>query len=124
MIHADTGKESDRFIEFAEYALGILAREDYSSFIALFNSSRLTECDVILALKYMDETRPALKIDAPARIKSDAQRVYLTAYNDGSGYHMDYDLTTDGEINDLTIQIEFLKEKSGYTVVLDDLHTL
>ena len=26
---------------------------------------------------------------------------------------MDYDLTTDGEINDLTLQIEFLKKGDG-----------
>ena len=37
---------------------------------------------------------------------------------------MDYDLTTDGEINDLTIQIEFLKKENGYAAGLDDLHTL
>ena len=37
---------------------------------------------------------------------------------------MDYALTTDGEINDLTLQIEFLKKGDGYIVSLDDLHTL
>ncbi|MDE7432686.1 MAG: hypothetical protein K2N34_12340 [Lachnospiraceae bacterium] len=29
-------------------------------------------------------------------------------YRDGSGFHMDYDLTTDRELNDLTLQMEFL----------------
>lgn len=37
---------------------------------------------------------------------------------------MDYDLTTNGELNDLTIQIDFLKKENGYIAVLDDLHTL
>lgn len=77
-----------------------------------------------LALRYLDETRPVLKVDDPAQIKNGSQNVYLTALVDGSGYHVDYDLTTNGEINDLTIQIEFLKKKDGYIAVLDDLHTL
>ena len=52
------------------------------------------------------------------------QEIDVFILRDGSGYCMDYDLTTDGEINDLTLQIEFLKKGDGYIVSLDDLHTL
>lgn len=124
MVYAESGKERERFIAFVENALGILARQDYTSFFALFDSSRLTEQDLMLALRYLDETRPILKIDDPARVKNKCPEVYFSSFRDGSGYHMDYDLTTDGARNDLTIQVEFLKEKNGYTAVLDDLHTL
>ena len=124
MIYAKNGKEQDGFIAFIEYALGILAKEDYAFFLSLFDSSRMTVEGLTLALRYLDETRPVLKVDDPAQIKNGSQNVYLTALADGSGYHMDYDLTTNGEINDLTIQIEFLKKKDGYIAVLDDLHTL
>ncbi|MBD5510119.1 MAG: hypothetical protein HDR08_02525 [Lachnospiraceae bacterium] len=124
MICAEKGKEQDSFTAFVEYALGILAKEDYASFLSLFDSSRLTEQDLILALKYLDETRPILKIDDPILTKSTYQDMLLIPFRDGSGYHMDYDLTTAGERNDLTIQIEFLKEADGYLAVLDDLHTL
>ncbi|MBD5479322.1 MAG: hypothetical protein HDR14_08545 [Lachnospiraceae bacterium] len=124
MICAEKGKEQDSFTAFVEYALGILAKEDYASFLSLFDSSRLTEQDLILALKYLDETRPALKIDDPALVKSKYQDILLIPFRDGSGYHIDYDLTTAGERNDLTIQIEFLKEADRYLAVLDDLHTL
>lgn len=34
-------------------------------------------------------------------------------YKDGSGFHVDYDLTTDGELNDLTLQMEFLWNEAG-----------
>lgn len=34
-------------------------------------------------------------------------------YRDGSGFCADYDLTTDGELNDLTLNMEFLFTKSG-----------
>ena len=125
MIYAEKGKEQDCFIDFVEKALGILAKEKYRDFLAVFDSSRiLTEQDLIFALQYLDETRPVLKIDDPALVKSQNQEIDLFTFNDGSGYSMDYDLTTDGEKNDLTLQIEFLKKGNGYIVSLDDLHTL
>ena len=124
MIYAEEGKEQDNFIDFVEHALGILAKEEYSDFLAMFDSSRLTEQDLIFALRYLDDTRPVLKIDNPVLVKNKYQRIYFIAIADGRGYHMDYDLTTNGEINDLTIQIEFSRKENGYFVELDDLHTL
>ena len=125
MIYAEKGKEQECFIDFVEKALGILAQEKYRDFLAVFDNCRiLTEEDLISALQYLDETRPVLKIDDPKQVKSQNQEIYLVAFRDGSGYCMDYDLTTDGEMNDLTLQVEFLKEGDGYIVSLDDLHTL
>lgn len=46
-------------------------------------------------------------------------------FNDGSGFAVDYDLTTNQELNDLTLQMEFLYE--GEIVLkarLLDLHVL
>lgn len=123
MIYAEHGKERDVFIAFVEDALGKLAKEDYASFLSRFDRS-MTESDLILCLRYLDKTRPVLRIDDPAQIKSQNRRIDLFTFRDGRGYRMDYDLTTNGEINDLTIQVEFLKEKDGYMVVLDGLHTL
>ncbi len=123
MIYAEQGKEQDVFIAFVEDALGKLAKEDYTSFLSMFDKS-MTEPELILCLRYLDKTRPVLKIDDPAQVKSQNQRVDLFVFRDGRGYHMDYDLTTNGEKNDLTLQVEFLKEKDGYVVALDDLHTL
>lgn len=61
MIYAEKGKEQDCFIDFAEKALGMLAKEKYGAFLAVFDSSRLTEQDLTSALQYLDETRPVLK---------------------------------------------------------------
>lgn len=124
MIDVEEGKEQDNFITFVENALGVLAKEDYTSFLALFDISRLTEQDIILALRYLDETQPVLKVDNPALVKSKYQDISLIPFRDGSGYHMDYDLTTNGKRNDLTIQFSFLKEADRYIISLDDLHTL
>lgn len=124
MIYVERGKEQDSFTAFVEHALGVLAKEDYTAFLSLFDSSRLTEQDLILALKYLDETRPILKVDNPILVKNEYQRVDLFTFSDGSGYRMEYDLTTNGVLNDLTIQIEFLKKADRYIVIFDDLHTL
>lgn len=125
MIYTEKGKEQECFIDFVEKALEILAQEKYHDFLAVFDSSRIsTEEDLISALQYLDETRPVLKIDDPKQVKSKNQEIYLSTFRDGSGYYMDYDLTTNGEINDLTLQIEFLKKGDGYIVSLDDLHAL
>lgn len=125
MIYAEKGKEQECFIDFVEKALGILAQEKYRDFLAVFDSSRiLTEEDLISALQYLDETRPVLRIDDPKQVKNQNQEIYLVALRDGSGYCMDYALTTDGEINDLTLQIDFLRKGDRYIVSLDDLHTL
>ncbi len=124
MIYSENGNERDCFIAFIEHALGILARREYTSFLSQFDNSRLAEQDLIRALKYLDETRPALKIDDPLLIKVKHRRIDFIAFSDGSGYHMDYDLTTGGKINDLTIQVEFKKAGNGYVVLLEDLHTM
>ena len=124
MIYAERGKEKDIFILFVEDALEILSLENYSGFLALFDSSRLQEKELILALKYLDETQPVLKIDNPKTTVSDDIRCDLICFKDQSVYTMDYDLTTDGVRNDLTIQIEFRLSGTGYKVILHDLHTL
>ena len=125
MIYAEKGKEQECFIDFVEKALGILDKEKYRDFLAVFDNSRiLTEQELISALQYLDETRPVLKIDDPKQVKSQNQEIELFTLRDRSGYCMDYDLTTDGEMNDLTLQVEFLKKGDGYIVSFDDLHTL
>ena len=124
MIYTERGREQESFIAFAEQALGVLAKEAYPSFLSLFDSSRLDEHDLLLALRYLDEGSPVTKIDDPAQVKGDKRDIYFAPFKDGSGFHLDYGLTTDGELNDLTIQMDFLKKGDGYTVTLDDLHTM
>lgn len=50
-------------------------------------------------------------------------RVYVR--NDGKGFATDYDLTTDSEINDLTLQMEFVFTASGSVkAYLSNVHIL
>ena len=123
MIKVETGKEKDCFVAYIEQALAKLSIKYDDAFLSLFDTSRLSKKDLILALRYLDETQPVMKIDDPTSTKN-KQDIYLEAFNDGSGYFMDYDLMTDGELNDLTLQVEFIKKENGYFVVLNDLRTL
>lgn len=124
MIQVEMGREKEGFISYVEKSLSQLAAEEYDIFLNMFDHSRISRDGLILALKYLDPDWPITKIDDPMKTKCEGQCIGVVQYNDGSGYHMDYDLTTDGELNDLTIQIEFLKHGDDYSVSLEDLHTL
>lgn len=123
MIQIKEGNEKEAFIAYIEQAVKSLSHEDYDAFLSAFDTSRLSKDDLILALRYLDETRPAVKIDDPI-MRNSEQDIYVEAFDDGSGYFMDYDLRTNGEWNDLTLQIEFVKKESGYFAELNDLRTL
>lgn len=43
----------------------------------------------------------------------DYHQLSVYPYDDESGFSVDYDLTTDGERNDLTLQLEFKKQENG-----------
>ena len=55
------------------------------------------------------------RFDVPCTFKPqyEYQQLFCIVYRDGRGFHVDYDLTTDGERNDLTLQMEFLFTESG-----------
>lgn len=44
--------------------------------------------------------------------------------NDGSGMRLDYDLTSNGALNDWTLQLEFHFEQDQIKVIFEDLHIL
>lgn len=48
--------------------------------------------------------------------------VYI--YNNGIGFSVDYDLTTNGEINDLTLIMEFIFSDNGVKAYIVDIHVL
>ena len=123
MIQIKEGNKKEAFVTYIEQALKSLSHEDYDAFLSSFDTSRLSKDDLILALRYLDETRPVIKID-DLIMRNSEQDIYVEVFDDGSGYFMDYDLMTNGELNDLTLQIEFIKEKDHYVVQLMDLRTL
>lgn len=117
-------EDTQVFIAYIEQALTQLAAGHYAAFLDRFDESRLAEEDLLFALKFLDNECPITKIDDPLTV-SCAQRVIdLGRLNDGSGYYLDYDLSTGGELNDLTLSCEFLQTAGGYRVILSDLHAM
>ena len=51
-------------------------------------------------------------------------RVSVIAFDDGSGYSVDYDLPLNGVLSDLTAQFEFLLSGDEYVATLHDVHVL
>ncbi len=57
--------------------------------------------------------------------KNDYSQMCVYIYNNGTGFAVDYDLTTDGEPNDLTLQMKFLVNgRSEIIPVILDAHVL
>ena len=53
------------------------------------------------------------------------EQLNVIVYSDGRGFAVDYFLATNGEINDLTLQMEFLVDSNGnYNPFIEDCHVL
>lgn len=60
----------------------------------------------------------------PAYDKSLYHQFSVYLYNNGTGFEVDYDLTTDSELNDLTLIMEFLFSDNGIKANIVDIHVL
>lgn len=94
--------------------------EKYAQFESISLSGFIDEIEGFLELNelpYID------KFDVPCTFKPQYEYHQLSCitYSNGSGFHVDYGLTTDGELNDLTLQMKFLFTESGALIakVLD-----
>jgi len=124
MIKVRNSHEIEDFILFIEQSLSLLAEEKYDDFLAMYDSSRISKEGLLLALRYLDDSRPIVKVDDPMKVECSGLCIDTGRFKDGSGYWIDYDLATNGEPNDLTIQVVFLKQGTDYSAVLSDLCTL
>lgn len=124
MIQGKQDPIDDIFVSYIELAVAKLARGQYTAFLQMFDDSRLSEDDLVLALRFLDTDRPITRVDNPLEVKSSECLFDIGEFNSGDGYYMDYYLTTDGELNDLTLSCEFLKADGGYSVCLSDLRAM
>ncbi|WP_051589049.1 hypothetical protein [Ruminococcus sp. NK3A76] len=60
----------------------------------------------------------------PAYDKSLYHQFSVYLYNNGTGFEVDYDLTTDSKLNDLTLIMEFLFSDNGIKANIVDIHVL
>ncbi len=72
-------------------------------------------------LPYID----AFDVDCNLYPNYDYQQLDCVVYNDGSGFTLDYALTTDSNFNDLTLQMEFIwTEEDIIEARILDVHVL
>lgn len=88
-------------------------------------SNAWSKQDLEFFLQLNVEDEPYLTIDNPNEVTLPSNhRFDVYEYNDGSGYGAEYDLTSNGELNDFTIMFDFIKGNEGYLVYLTDIHVL
>lgn len=59
-----------------------------------------------------------------AFIGMDYEQLSIIYYSNGVGLHVDYDLTTNEQLNDLTLQMEFLYDGDSLIAKLEGLHVM
>ena len=124
MIKAGHSQETEDLILFIEQTLSLLAEEKYDDFLAMYDSSRMSREELLLALRYLDESQLIVKVDDPMKAEYSRPCITTGQFKDGSGYWIDYDLSTNGEPNDLTLQAVFIKQGEEYSAELSDLRTM
>ena len=113
-------------IECMKKLVNALSEKDYDGFYALLDASVWTLED----LKEFAELNLEMDIDkfgTPLHHVEKAgayDQCALYEFDDDTGFAVDYDLTTDGDWNDWTLQMEFLYEGDFLKVILSDIHIL
>lgn len=130
MIHKNTENEQELFLHFIKDFLQLLSAqkvdEAYNMLDNHANYNRAwSKENLQLFLQLNMEDEPHLKIDNPYVVPLPSNhRFDVYEYNDKSGYGVEYDLTSDGELNDFTIMFDFIKTDNGYLAYLTDIHVM
>ena len=116
------------FVGFTREWLGLLSRGEFKRASEMIDSAnsyglRWGSDEIEAALrKYVGGTRVP-RVTDPSELPGDG-RPDFGEFEDGSGFWLDYDIPLEGEWSDLTVQFEFLREGTGFAVVLHDIHVL
>lgn len=117
-------------IEIIKLVVNSLSRKQFEEVSDITNLASLTIENIteivneyleLNKLKYID----AFGVKCGFNPNYAYKQINFYHYTNGTGFAADYDLTTDGELNDLTLQMEFLYGKGDLlTSYLVDLHVL
>lgn len=130
MILKNNENEQELFLQFIKDFLQLLSvgkvedayhrLDDHTNYTKAWSKENL---QLFLQLNIEDE--PHLSIDNPYEVSLPSNHRYdVYEYNDNSGYGVEYDLTSDGEINDFTIMFDFIKTEQGFLAYLTDIHVM
>ena len=100
----------EQILDHADFAEGISQESLVNAIEGFKNDARISHID---------------KYGASSQFTVNKSRLNAYAYNDGSEFSVDYDFTTDGGVNDLTLQMRFVLCESGlFKAIMEDCHVL
>ncbi len=101
-----------------EAVVNLMAKNDYESMSDLVNNTAEDLADLkdwvnsTLEMNELDGI-DAYGVECNFHPQYEYHQLSVYPFDDESGFAVDYDLTTDGEQNDLTLQLEFKKLDNG-----------
>jgi hypothetical protein len=130
MIKYELGKEKISAEKIVEQVVNAISEKNYSKIeeivdvIDCFSIFEIEECaegfKSINDLEYFD----SYEIKCSFKPNYEYHQLTFYKWNDGKGMSCEYDLTTDGDLNDLTLMIDFYYEENMLKSVFKDLHVL
>jgi hypothetical protein len=136
MLQASSPNPADEFLAFARAWLDLLAKGELAEACAQLdapNSYGLRWTPSAIHTLVRDSfgpatvfaaTHPEGPIVTPTTSATGSPGVTFGALDDGSGFWLDHPVPLNGEWSDLTAQFEFIRQPTGFRVVLHDLHVL
>ena len=102
-----------------EIVVNLIAANDYEDIADIISQTDISYTDLqIFVQTYLDmnELDGVDGYDVECNFNPDYEYHQLSVYpfDDESGFAADYDLTTGGELNDMTLQLEFKKIEGGH----------
>lgn len=130
MIKYELGKEMISAEKIVEQVVNTISEANYSKIAEIVDDleclsiSEIEEC--VEGFKSINGLKCFDSYGVPCFFKPKYEYHQLNFYkwDDGKGMSCEYDLTTDGHLNDLTLMIDFYYEENMLKSVLKDLHVL
>jgi hypothetical protein len=130
MIKYELGKEMISAEKIVEQVVNKISEADYSSIEDIvddIDGMSISEIEEYAeGFKSINDLERFDGYGIPCSFKPKYEYHQLSFYkwNDGKGMSCEYDLTTDGDLNDLTLMIDFYYEEGMLKSVFTDLHVL
>jgi len=130
VIKYEVGKEKISAEKIVEQVVNAISEKNYSKIAEIVDGldcwiiSEIEECAEGFKSINDLECFDSYGIPCSFRPKYEYHQLSFYKWNDGKGMSCDYDLTTDGDLNDLTLMIDFYYEENMLRSVFKDLHVL
>ncbi|MBY6915767.1 MULTISPECIES: hypothetical protein [Clostridium] len=130
MIKYELGEEMISAEKIVEKVVNSISEANYSKITEIVDDldcltiSEIEECaEGFKSINHL-ERFDSYGIACSFKPKYEYHQLKFYKWNDGNGMSCEYDLTTDGDLNDLTLMIDFYYEENMLRSVFKDLHVL